>query len=158
MLEEGGVTLKLPCQMMLVIVLCSPAHQSPCLYSADISSSCLLRNGHTFVCLCLCACKPTATFTFQKHSSLFCQPFCVSVCSCVLSVRPGSIYSQLSCPSRLWSHLDISLVEEHQCTYITEFLPPSCAPRFTFLNLDCQAWCPIFFELLNFCPYVLSPS
>lgn len=83
MLEEGGVTLKLPCQMMLIIVLCSPAHQSPCLYSADTSSSRLLSNGHTFFCLCLCACKPTATFTFHEKlffilSTILCFVFCLS--------------------------------------------------------------------------------
>lgn len=86
MLEKGGVTLKLPCQMMLIIVLCSPAHQSPCLYSADTSSSCLLSNGHTLFCLCLCACKLLLPLHFIKKNSSFCKPFCVSMRSCVLSV------------------------------------------------------------------------
>lgn len=77
MLEEGGVTLKLPRQMMLIIVLCSPAHQSPRLYSADTSSSCLLSNGHTFFCLCLHA-NLLLPLYFTKRPCLFCQPFCVS--------------------------------------------------------------------------------
>lgn len=55
----------------------------------------------------------------------------VFLCILVFCLSAASICSQLSCPFRLRRHLDISFVEEHQCSYRTEFLPspPRCVPQ-----------------------------
>lgn len=77
LLEEGGVTLKLHCQMMLIIVLCSPAHQSPCLFilliHPPLPPGCWVMDIHSPVCVC--AWKPAVTFTFHEQILFFWKPF-----------------------------------------------------------------------------------